>query len=132
MKDNILPIMSKEERQKVWDNLKTGDILVNITWNVWGDRYYIKQHKVKKRTPKGWVRLDNDELLKEFYSDYHIVTDELKDWFKKIELEESLLTFMNLDIMRNKKEFKKNLSCEDAELLKEIFERSLNKKLREE
>ena len=127
MKNNNLPVMNNEERENIWKELKVGDILVRIDWNTWGDRYNIKEFKIKKRTPKGWIRLDNDELLKGFYSDYHIVTDELKEWFEKVKLEEDLLTFMNLDIMRNKKGFKKNLSYEDAKLLKEIFERTLPK-----
>jgi hypothetical protein len=124
--------MSNQERQKVWRELKPGDTLVEIEWNMWGDRYFISKRKVKKRTPKGWIRLDTDELLKDFHPKYHIITDELKEWFKKIELEEDLLTFMNLNIMRNKKKFKENLSYEDAKLLKDIFERTLPSKIKSE
>lgn len=132
MKNNILPAMSDQERKKAWVELKPGDTLVEIEWNMWGDRYFISKRKVKKRTPKGWIRLDNDELLKDFYHKYHIITDELKEWFKKNELEEDLLTFMNLNIMRNKKKFKENLSYEDAKLLKDIFERTLPPKIKSE
>lgn len=127
MKNNSLPVMNDEEREKIWKELKTGDTLVKIDWNTWGDRYFIKEYKIKKRTPKGWIRLDNDDLLKEFNSDYYIVTNELTEWFEKVKLEEDLLTFMNLDIMRNKRKFKENLSYEDAKLLKEIFDRTLPK-----
>lgn len=132
MKNNSLPVMGNEERKEVWSSLKQGDVLVEISWNSWGDRYYIKQHEVKKRTPKGWIRLDNGELLKEFNSNYHAITNELTEWFEKIKLEEDLLNFMNLDIMRNKREFKSNLSFEDAKLLKEIFERTLPEEIKSE
>lgn len=125
MKDNKIPVMSKEEREKVWNELKAGDLILKIDWNTWGQRYNVSYMDIVKRTPKGWLRLNNGELLKEFYSDYYIITDEIKEWIRKIELEEDLLTFMNLNIMRNKKEFKENLSYEDAQLLKEIFKRTL-------
>jgi hypothetical protein len=125
LKENKLPVMSNEERKKIWQNLNTDNILVHIETNYFGDSYNIRQYKVVKRTPKGYIRLDNGELLKEFYSCYHVVTDELKDWFEKVKLEEDVWKMIHLDIPRNKREFKNNLSYEDAKLLQDIFERTL-------
>lgn len=128
MKDLKVPEMSIEEREKEWAKLKENNILVRIDYNYWSDGYNVKQFRVVKRTPKGFIRLDNGELLKEFSPNYHIVTEELKEWCEKIKLEEEIYCYINLYIPRNKKAFKNNLSYEDAVKLQEIFNRTIPEK----
>jgi len=126
MKDLRLPIMSREEEQKAWDSLKPNDKLVRIERTGWGDDYYIRYYTIVKKTPKGSLRLDNGELLKCFYSSYYILNDELKGCIRKIELEKSVIRLI-FEVDRNKKDFKSNLTYEDAIKLKEILERVINK-----
>jgi hypothetical protein len=127
MKDLKLPIISKEEREVIWNNLKEGDTLVEIEWNSWGDSYTVRNRKIIKRTAKGSIRLDNNELLKHLESKYYVVTDELKTWYNIIEVEENLFTLFN-KASRDKKYFKNNLTYEDIFNLKEILERALQGK----
>ncbi|APH22889.1 hypothetical protein [Clostridium botulinum] len=125
MKGLKLPEISKEERKKAWNDLKANDIIVEIEHNYWGDLWIIKQRKVIKRTPKGYIRLDNGVLLRNFGDRYHIVTEDLKEWYSKVKLEENLINLFH-ETLRNKKILKNNLKYEDALKLKEILERTLN------
>lgn len=126
MKDLKLPKVSDEERQKIWDNLKPNDKLVCIEHNNWSDDYHIKYFTVVKRTPKGSVRLHNGELLKYFYSSYYIVTNEVEEWIRKIQLEKEVMSLLS-EADRNRRDFKENLNCDDAVKLKEILERIVEK-----
>ncbi|NFB55926.1 hypothetical protein EXM89_07465 [Clostridium botulinum] len=126
MKGLKFPEMSKEEREKAWNNLKANDIIVEIEHNYWNNLWIIKQRKVIKRTPKGSIRLDNKVLLKYFESGYHIVIEDLKEWYSKVKLEENLISLFH-ETLRNKKILKNNLEYEDALKLKEILERILDK-----
>ncbi|KOY66104.1 hypothetical protein [Clostridium sporogenes] len=126
MKGLKFPEMSKEEREKAWNNLKANDIIVEIEHNYWNNLWIIKQRKVIKRTPKGSIRLDNKVLLKYFESGYHIVTEDLKEWYSKVKLEENLISLFH-ETLRNEKILKNNLEYEDALKLKEILERILDK-----
>lgn len=126
MKDLKLPVMTKDEREVIWNNLKEGDNLVEIEWNSWGDSYTVRNRKIIKRTVKGSIRLDNNELLKHFESKYYLVTEELKNWYDKIEMEESLFTLFN-KASRDKKVFKENLTYDDVLKLKKILERTTQK-----
>ncbi|MBO0561549.1 hypothetical protein EXQ37_18315 [Clostridium botulinum] len=125
MKGLKLPEMSKEERKKAWNDLKANDIIVEIEHNFWGDLWIIKQRKVIRRTPKGYIRLDNGVLLKNFESGYHIITEDFKKWYSKVKLEKNLFDLFH-ETLRNKKILKNNLEYEDALKLKEILERTLN------
>lgn len=125
MKGLKLPEMSKEERKKAWNDLKANDIIVEIEHNYWSDLWIIKQRKVIKRTPKGYIRLDNGVLLRNFESGYHIITEDFKKWYAKVKLEENLINLFH-ETVRNKKILKNNLEYEDALKLKEILERTLN------
>jgi len=126
MKDLSLPIMSKDEREEMWNNLKEGDTLVYIDYSHWGDDHNIRYYKVIKKTGKGSIRLDNGELLKYFNSNYHILTEELKTWIINIELEKDIMNLLYY-VDRDKKYFKSNLEYEDALKLKEILEKSARK-----
>lgn len=127
MKDLELPEISDKERQNIWENLKPNDKIVGIQRSGWsGESYYIGYHTIIKRTPKGSIRLENGELLKYFPSNYYIMTDELKEWMRKIKLEESLMNLL-YELDRDKKYFKDNLTYEDTIKLTEILERTVNK-----
>lgn len=125
MKGLKFPEMSNEERKKAWNDLKANDIIVEIEHNYWSDLWIIKQRKVIKRTPKGYIRLDNGVLLRNFESVYHIITEDFKKWYVKVKLEENLINLFH-ETVRNKKILKNNLEYEDALKLKEILERTLN------
>ncbi|CAM2951317.1 hypothetical protein HAHI6034_05655 [Hathewaya histolytica] len=124
MKGLKFPEMNKEEREKSWNDLKANDIIVEIEHDLWSGLRIIKQRKVIKRTPKGYIRLDNGVLLKSFGA-YHIITEDFKKWYAKVKLEENLISLIH-QIIRDKKVFKNNLEYEDALKLKEILERTLN------
>lgn len=126
MKDFKLPIMSDEDRQKAWDNLKPNDKIACIEKIRWNDEYYIRYFTIVKKTAKGNIRLDNGELLKELYSKYYIITDELKECIRKIELEEKVVYLFH-EATRHERNFKSNLNYEDAINLKKILERLVNK-----
>jgi hypothetical protein len=128
MKDNKLPLMSDEDREKAWKELKEGDTLAYIEWSYWNDKYIIRYLKVVKRTAKGSIRLENQTLLKTFNSEYHVITCKLNNWIQKIRLEEEIMNLMYA-ADRDKKEFKNNLTYEDAKALKEILERVLQKEV---
>lgn len=125
MKEFKLPIINEEERKIQWDNLKTNDKIVSIERNYWGDNYSFKYYTIVNKTPKGSVRLNNGQLLKAFYSNYYIITDELEDCIKNIELENAIMSLL-FDVDRDRKKFKSNLEYEDAVKLKEILERTMN------
>ncbi|KEI96573.1 hypothetical protein N496_15420 [Clostridium botulinum A2B3 87] len=65
-------------------------------------------------------------MLRNFGDGYHIVTEDLKEWYSKVKLEENLISLFH-ETFRNKKILKNNLDYEDALKLKEILERILNK-----
>jgi len=127
MKDLKLPKQSNKERECIWNGLKENDTLVGISHNHWGDNYIINYYKVIKKTPKGSVRLNNDTLLKNFPSNYHILTEELQVWINKIQLEKDIINILD-NIDRDKSYFKENLEYEDALKLKEILENTMNKR----
>lgn len=126
MKDNKLPVMSDEEREKAWKELKEGQILVYIDYNIWRREYDIIYYNITKITAKKSVRLNNGELLKNFNSKYHVITTELNKWIENQKIESDI---MNLFFIadRNKNEFKENLTIEDAKTLKEILERTIKR-----
>lgn len=126
MKDLNLPKLSSEERKQIWDNLKPNDILVSIELTKWGNEYYIQYFKIIRKTSKGSLRLDNGELITAFYSNLYLLTDELKECIRKIELEKELFHLF-YEIDTNKKSFKANLNYENAVNLKCIIEKILNK-----
>lgn len=126
MKDLKLPIFTDEERNKIWNDLKAGDVLVNMDYNIWNDSYDIKQCTIVKRTDKGSLRLDSGTLLKFFSSNYYVLNDELQQIIDKIKLEDDIDTLI-FYAQKNKKSFKNNLDYEDAKKLKEILDKCVVK-----
>lgn len=125
MKDLKFPTMSEEEEKKVWDNLKPNDKLVCIERSNWGGHYYIREHTILRRTPKGNIRLDNNELLKYLPSNYFPISEELKKCIKLIILEEKVMNLL-YEANRAEEKFKLNLNYEDAIELKSILGRTIN------
>ena len=121
-----LPTISEEDRKSQWDNLKVNDELISFNTGGWDSDYYIKIHKVIKKTPTGSIRLDNGELLKTFYSKYYIFTDELGECIKKIRLQDDV-THLLFEVDRAKRKFKENMSYEDALRLKETLSKIINR-----
>lgn len=117
--------MSREERDKAWRELNVDDIIVEIEYSTWTSSHSVKERKVVRRTPKGFIRLDNDVLLKRFESAYYTITKELKEWYEKIKLEEEIMSLVS-QIYRDKRNFKSNLDHMDALKLKEILEKTIN------
>lgn len=128
MKDLKLPTFTNEEREQMWNDLKVGDILVDLDYNHWSDGYNIKQYTIVKRTNKGSLRLHNGDLLKFFYSNYYVLNEELQQIIEKIKLEDDINTLM-FYAQRDKKSFKENLEYEDAKKLKEILDKCVIKRL---
>lgn len=127
MKDLKLPIFTDEERNNIWNDLKAGDVLVSMDYNIWNDSYDIKQYTIVKRTDKGSLRLHNGNLLKFFASNYYVLNDELQQIIDKIKLEDEIDTLM-FYMQRDKKSFKDNLEYEDAKKLKEILDKCVVKR----
>ena len=121
MKDFKLPIISEENRKKIWDNLKTGDKLISFEHGGWDNDLYIRNYIVVKKTPSGSVRLNNNILLKTFHSSLFIESNELTDCISKIKLQEEVMRLL-FEVNRNKRKFKENLRYEDTIKLKEILE----------
>lgn len=128
MKDLKLPEMSREERNRAWRELNVDDIIVEIEYSPWANSHSVKERKVVRRTPKGFIRLDNDVLLKRFEYEYYTITKELEEWFEKIKLEEEIMSLVS-QVYRDKRNFKSNLDYTDALKLKEILERTINSTL---
>ena len=126
MKDNKLPVMSDEEREKAWKNLKVGDTLVYIEWNDWLNRYTVRHINITKQTSKGSFRLENGTLLKFFEPNFHIITTELNSWIQKNNLENQVMKMIG-EAVNSTSEFTSNLTYEDAKTLKEILERTIKR-----
>lgn len=94
MKDLKLPTFTNEEREQMWNDLKVGDVLVDLDYNHWSDGYNIKQYTIVKRTNKGSLRLHNGDLLRFFYSSYYVLNEELQQIIEKIKLEDDINTLM--------------------------------------
>jgi len=121
-----IPLISEEDRQKQWDNLKPNDKLISVTTGGWDNDYYFKNHIVIKKTPTGSIRLDNGDLLKSFISRYYIPTIELKEFIEKTRLEAKVLQLL-FEVDRNKRKFKANMSYEDALRLLETLTKVNNR-----
>lgn len=128
MKDLKLPTFTNEQREQMWNDLKVGDILVSMDYNIWNDSYNIKQYTIVKRTSKGSLRLNNGDLLKFFASNYYVLNEELQEIIEKIKLEDNINTLI-FYAQRDKKAFKNNLEYEDAKKLKEILDKCVVKSL---
>lgn len=124
MKDLKLPEMSNEESARAFRELKENDTIVEVEKPVWGS-WHIREHKVMRITPKGFIRLDNGELLKYLEYGYHIPTKEFQEWFSKIKLEYEVFRLLNKAAREESRKFKNNLEYEDALKLKEILEKIL-------
>lgn len=128
MKDLKFPHMSREERAKAFKELQVGDTIAEIKSYGWNNDYYVISRKIIRKTPKGYLRLDDGMLLKNFYiSVYFTLTDKFKEWSKNNLLENDTWDLIN-KVSRNERDFRKNITCEDALKLKEILERTLEVK----
>lgn len=120
MKDLELPQLTDEEKNNIFKSLKKDDVLYDVKWNVFTNRYSITELKVKNRTPKGFIRLDSGNLLKWLPYGYYIPSIEFNNWYRKNKLQEEVIKKMNY-LPRETKTFIKNLEYEDALTLKIIL-----------
>lgn len=125
MKDLNFPQMSNEERARAFRELKENDTIVEVDRGGWSDALHIRERKVVRRTPKGFIRLNNGELLKHLEYGYHIPTKEFQEWFSKIKLEYEVFRLLNKAAREESRKFKNNLEYEDALKIKEILEKIL-------
>jgi len=120
MKDLKLPQLTNEERDNIFKSLNKDDMLYDVEWSIYINRYIIRELKVKNRTPKGFIRLDNADLLKYLPSSYYIPSVEFNNWYRKNKLQEEVLKKMNY-LPKETETFIKNLEYEDAVTLKIIL-----------
>lgn len=120
MKDLELPQLTNEEKDNIFKSLKKDDVLYDVEWNRWSNEYRIRELKVRNRTPKGFIRLDNGDLIKCLPYGYYIPSVEFNNWYRKNKLQEEVIKKMNY-LPRETKTFIKNLEYEDALTLKIIL-----------
>lgn len=128
--------MNELERQEWLSNLKEGDKVTNEHYNTWRGGSYYEIYTVKKITPTGKIRLDNDVLLYQngkYYNrdawggeDYNIepITEEILESIRIRKLKMAL----NDRISKIFKDYNlMGMSVDDLETINNILEKYINK-----
>ena len=126
MKEFKLPVYSYEERQEIFNNLKVGDELIRIDFNIWELRHCFNTVKVIRKTPKGKLRLSDNELIENLPDKYFIENEEIRKLKQLNELEEKVKNAIGVIYRKKYSEFFKELEEKDAIKLIEIFSKYIN------